>query len=73
MEDFKTITENNIHFDYDLSFSKTDSFEQKILHYLNTWLKEFHYDQNKGFDHLSFLQGRIRLAKETQNNFFKQD
>lgn len=53
MNDFKINPLNleSTHFDYDLSFTKTDSFAQRVLLVLNTWKNEFVYDTNKGVDY----------------------
>ena len=59
--DFKLKAIDNAHFDYNFNLKAVDSFEQKILLALNTWLGEYHYETTNGFDYISFLQGKIPL------------
>lgn len=58
MSDFliKQTDEEGSHFDYDPSFTETESFAQKVLLLLNTWSKEFAYDTKKGIDYHSVMQ-----------------
>lgn len=53
MNDFKVKPLNleGTHYDYELSFDKTDSFAQRVLLVLNTWSNEFVYDTDKGVDY----------------------
>jgi len=57
MADFeiKSIDLESTHFDIDISFTKTDSFAQKVLLTLNTWKNEFAYDVTKGIDYRTVL------------------
>lgn len=58
MEDFKLkiLDFESTHFDYEISFEKTDSFAQRVLLTLNTWKNEFAYDTSKGVDYHTVLK-----------------
>ncbi|MBL1293350.1 MAG: hypothetical protein COB61_005715 [Thiotrichales bacterium] len=60
MDDFKIkILKDGFHFDYEISFEKTDSFTQRVLLTLNTWKNEFAYDTEKGIDYHHVLSNKI--------------
>jgi len=57
MSDLKVVPINieMTHFDYDSAFIKTESFAQKVVLVLNTWKKEFVYDEKKGIDYETIM------------------
>lgn len=58
MFDFKLKVLNfeSTHFDYEVTFEKTESFAQRVLLTLNTWKDEFAYDTDKGIDYHTVLK-----------------
>ena len=70
MIDFKInlLNEESSHFDYDLSFSQTDSFAQRVLLTLNTWKKEFVYNIDKGIDYQAILSSTF--SSRSLESFF---
>lgn len=57
------------HFDYEIPFKKTNSFSQRLLLKLNTWLNEYAYDLYDGVDYVAVFKNDAYDSEKIESFF----
>lgn len=64
-----TIETSAAHFDYEIPFKKTDSFAQRLMLKLNTWLNEYAYDLYDGVDYTAVFKNNAYDSEKIESFF----